>query len=230
MLNFSSLLIVLALQAATIPPENTPPVEQDIVIVGATKEYRLTAKQLRAAVRAFDKSRPAFAPQSRLWFEVSVAKGGSLEGVELALVNGITRVPLTIGPDRRFIFPVLDGDDWRLVSTKPGVPLRIRPWVVSPGTTINDIRLGDLSVQCRVGWAIARQSTSFIVEGMFDVLGGCSSSRLGIYWDFARPIASATIEEGDKRAPIAILQGNKLRLPTYLKDYTSEARVRIAFQ
>ncbi len=210
--------------------QTRPEAEPDIVVVAATKDLRLNSKQLRGAIAAFRKYRARYAPDSRLWFSVAPRGPGTLAGVELALVNGSRRHPLPIGADGRILFPDVAGDDWRLVSNRPAVPLRLSPWVLSPGMTATDIRLGDLQVQCRVGWAMQKQSVSIVAAGMFDAIGGCASSRMSIYQDFAKPIAAAAIQEGGKRAPLSVWRDTLLKMPTSLKDYTPEARVKLTYR
>ncbi|WP_294330780.1 hypothetical protein [uncultured Sphingomonas sp.] len=55
---------------------------------------------------------------------------------------------------------------------------------------------------------------------MFDMVGGCASSKVALYQQLARPVASAILVEGAKQTPV----------PTYLKGYTPEARVLITYR
>lgn len=205
---------------------------EEVVVIASSREVPLTVRELRAAVSAFHKHRPRYAPSSSLWFEVMPRHlGQPVDDVELQLVNGAKRIALQIGANRRFQLPPIAGDGWRLVSVGRRIPLKIRPWVISPRTQFGDFRLGDLQLQCRVVWAIEKQSASFVVAGLFEAAGGCSSSRIAIYQDLGRPIESAFVEEGASRARISTSRlGTGLRLPTHLKSYGSEARVRVTFQ
>lgn len=203
----------------------------EIVVTGSSRDYKLTGKEFAAALKAFRKYRPGFAPDSALWFEVSPRGGeSSLAGVQLALTNGRTRRSLPMGIDRRIRIPEIAGEGWRLVHIGRPAQIRIRPWVVSPGTDPTSLRLGDLQVQCRVGWAIARQSQSFVTAGMFDMIGGCASSKIALYQELSRPIASATLLEGGKHAAVPTWHETRLRMPTYLKGYSPEARVHITYR
>lgn len=228
-----ALFVVVLVVACTSPAmaQNNASRDDDIVVTGSSRDYRLTGKEFAAALKAFRKFRPSFAPESALWFEVA-ARGGdpALAGVQLALTDGQTRVPLAMGADHRIRIPETVGENWRLVHVGRPAPIRIRPWVVSPGTAPTSLRLGDLQVQCRVGWAIARQSASFATAGMFDMIGGCGSAKIALYQELSRPIASATLVEGSKQAPVPIWRETRLRMPTYLKGYTPEARVRITYR
>ncbi|PVX29260.1 hypothetical protein [Sphingomonas pokkalii] len=228
---------ILSLVLAPVLPieagnqQNDRNAENDIVVTASSRDYPLNGKQFEAALKAFRKHRPFFAPQSRLWFEVSARQGDpSLAGVSLALSDGHTRIPLTIGEDHRIAIPEVAGNSWHLVHVGRPKALRIRPWVLSPNTSGSDLRLGDLQVQCRVGWAIARQSESIFVTGMFDVIGGCASSKIGLYQELGRPIASAILIEGSKQAAIPVWHDTAMRMPTYIKGYTVEARVRIVYR
>lgn len=217
--------------AAPASPHDAAGSDEEIVVTGGSRDYTLTHKEFAAALKAFRKYRPSFAPESELWFEVSArGRDPSLAGVQLALTDGRTRLPLPIGANHRIRVPVVVGEDWRLIHIGRPASIRIRPWVVSPQTSPADLRLGDLQVQCRVGWAIARQSTSVVVAGMFDMVGGCASSKIGLYQELSRPIASAMLVEGRRRVPVPTWHETAIRMPTYLKGYTPEARVRIAYR
>ncbi len=222
--------IVLAC-VATASPQDASSTDDEIVVTGSSRDYKLTSKEFAAALKAFRKYRPSFAPESGLWFEVS-ARGGdpSLTGVQLALTDGRARLPLAMGTDHRIRIPDVAGEGWRLVHAGRPAPIRIRPWVVSPRTDPGNLRLGDLQVQCRVGWAIARQSASFMVAGMFDMIGGCASAKIALYQELGRPIASAMLIEGSRQATVPTLHDTALRMPTYLKGYTSEARLRVTYR
>ncbi len=56
--------------------------DDEIMVTGGSRDYRLTSKGFAAALKAFRKYRPSFAPAGALWFEVA-ARGGdpSLEGI-----------------------------------------------------------------------------------------------------------------------------------------------------
>lgn len=216
---------------STALPQVAATADEEIVVTGSSRDYKLTSKEFAAALKAFRKYRPSFAPDSTLWFEVSARTGDpSLDGVQLALTDGRTRLPLAMGADHRIRIPEVAGEGWRLVHAGRPAPIRIRPWVVSPRTDPGNLRLGDLQVQCRVGWAIARQSTAFVVAGMFDMIGGCASAKIALYQELGRPIASAALIEGGRQALVPIWHDTALRMPTYLKGYTTEARLRVTYR
>jgi len=229
MLRTFSAVALACLSAAS--PQDAGTTDDEIVVTGSSRDYKLTGKEFTAALKAFRKLRPSFAPESELWFEVSPRSGNpNLAGVQLALTDGQSRLSLTMGADHRIRIPEISGEGWRLVHVGRPVPIRIRPWVVSPRTGASDLRLGDLQVQCRVGWAIARQSASLVVAGMFDIAGGCASSKIGLYQELGRSVASATLIEGGRQTPVPILHDTALRMPTYLKGYTPEARLHIRYR
>lgn len=206
------------------------PNDEDIVIVGPSKSYKLTGKELLAAQTAFVKYRPHYAPQGELLFEVFPRKAGaSLDGLNLRLTDGMTTVPLPLDGEHRFRLPALDGKDWRIVSGRRDFPLGIRAWVYSPSSHFGSWRFGDLQLQCRVAWAIAKQSASVVTSSLFDMVGACSSSKIAIYQDMSRAISSAEISEGNRRSALQIWE-TRLRLPTYLKTYGQEARIEVAFR
>lgn len=62
------------------------------------------------------------------------------------------------------------------------------------------------------------------------MVSGCASSKVALYQQLSRPIASAILVEGAKQAPVPTWRETRLRMPTYLKGYTPEARVLITYR
>lgn len=201
-----------------------------IVVTGNDEGYRLASKELRAAAKAFGKYRQRYAPEGRLLIEVKLEDEGSLSGLELWLDSDDQTIELPLDAQGRFELPILAKGKWRLATSRGAIALRLRPWVYSPGSTFGDWRLGDLHLQCRVAWAIGRQSTSVLIKGLFDVAGGCRSRSVAIMFSMGRPISSASISDDDKNDDLEFEAPDLLRLPTYLRDYSNEARVLVDFE
>lgn len=228
------LLCGMIADASPLPRQTTqaPPVDNgDIVVTGISKPYRLTVAQLRAAQQAFDKGRASLAPRASLWFAVSAVKpGGTLDGVALTLRGEGRAIPVSIGADHRFVLPNLPKGDWQLVSNRSRQGLSIHPLVFSPGSDDGDRRLGDLRLQCRVMWAIEKRHASIVVVGLFEAAGACSSSRIAIYENTDRAIATAELREGDAAKPVDVLPNRHVfRMPLSEKRFSNEARLRLGF-
>jgi hypothetical protein len=229
----ANLFGLIACIAATIPAsgsaQDDPNGQSEIVVVASNKEYKATSKELKAAQTAFDKNRAKFSPSGELWFQVeSIDPSESLDGLGLTVVAGDARLPVEITADHRFQIPPIERDDWRLVATRPQ-KLRLRAWVISPESHFGDWRLGDLALQCRVGWAIEKVSANPVLAGMFDLAGGCASSRIAIYQNLKRPIKTATISENGRSDSIPVARSSSMRFPTYFKRYSNAARVKVVF-
>ncbi|WP_420606900.1 hypothetical protein [Novosphingopyxis sp.] len=157
------------------------------------------------------------------------ADDGSSSAIELTLEGHGEAVPVTIGADGRFALPMFDDDDWEVTSNRPEKAFYIRARVLSPGSREGDWRLGDLQLQCRVSWQLARHESNFAIGALFDAIGGCTSSSIAIYEQLDHPIEAANITEDDKSAALSYSPQFGLRLPTYLKGYSNEARVTVSF-
>ena len=100
--------------------------------------------------------------------------------------------------------------------------------VMSPGTNAADRLLGDLRLECEVGWAIARQS---IAVGQFtDVAGTCKSGQLEFYANTHRRIADARVVAGSIARPVMLSPDRySYRLPVADRTLPNSARVRFRF-
>lgn len=224
----SILALVLATGAAP-PQEDQSP--SDIVVIGFSKPYRLTVKQLRNAVAAYNRGRPGLAPTSNLLFEVSSSfRSRPLDELKLVLRSPTATVPITLDGRHRFVLPELRDDEWELLANRGRGALAVRPIVLSPGTDLEERRLGDMRLQCEVTWAIEKEHASIATRGLFGMAGGCRSTKLGLYARSERPIADATIFTGGRKVPIAILADrHNYRVPLGDKSLPDDARVRFTF-
>ncbi|MEQ1510074.1 MAG: hypothetical protein ABL909_06695 [Sphingopyxis sp.] len=181
-------------EGATTTTTETPIADgEDIVVTGmGTRGYRLTADQLRDAVRAFNTHRNEYAPQATLtWRVIPVAEA---EGLEIRLVSGDERIDLPIDAAGEFSLPaerILNGN-WRLQTNAGRRQIRIRPQTFSPGGSDADMRMGDARLMCRVYWAFVNNEMSVFTRAMFGAIGGCGSRRVAIYYRSERLIATAT--------------------------------------
>jgi hypothetical protein len=224
----SSFALMLATAAAPPPADDS---SADIVVIGFSKPYKLSVKELRDAVAAYREGRVLLAPASELFFEVSSQNSADLVDLSLTLRSPGAVIPVTLDEHHRFVLPGLDGDDWELIANRARGALSIRPLVLSPGTETGDRRFGDMRLQCRVTWAIEKEHASIMVRGMFGMAGGCASTKLGLYAKSERPIDEATIADGTRIVPISVLSDRHMyRVPLGDKSLPNDARVRFTFQ
>ncbi|MGN7159304.1 hypothetical protein [Sphingomonas sp. SAFR-052] len=221
--------------AAPAMAQDSEPDGPDIVVV-AGKPLRVDAKLLRAAQRRFAEDRASYAPQGTLRFELWRGPNRvSATSVGLALTDGAGRqLPVTIDDDGRVAFATLPAGRWFLTAPAQSQGMRLRPIILSIGTSIEDRRLGDLRAQCRVMVSMARADASLLAMpliGMFDAIGGCASKRFGFYHMVEHPLASATASgSGVTRALRLSAKLTSYEAPLSDRTLTNEARVRLAYR
>lgn len=221
--------LVLAL---TAPPIAADAPGDEVVVTGFSKPYKLTAKQLATAQRVFRKHRLRYAPQGRLYFQVKRRSGGrDLSGLRLSLRSGVRTLPLTLDAHSRFVLPDLKGDEWTLVANRGSGAIGIMPVVMSPGTTEDDVRLGDMRLSCEVTWAaIVRPSVSIVLRGLAAAVPPCRTSRVAMFVVGDRPLRDASVEAGRRLATLELSPDRKeWRYPGYDKRLPNHARVRFRY-
>lgn len=202
----------------------------DIVVVGAGgKSLRVSPDQLKGAVRAFEKSRPALSPSASLrWYFIP---GSSARGVALWLRSNDEILPVAISADGSFELPseqLLRGT-FRLMASGTHGTVTIRPFALSAGASRTDFRFGDARLSCEVLWGYMAPSTNFLVRGLFRTVGGCRSRRIGIYLTSERPISDVAITNRPQKIDIA---ANRLawRVPLYDRMVPNDARVHVTVE
>lgn len=107
----------------------------------------------------------------------------------------------------------------------------VKLWILSPDSSEADRKLGDLRLYCRVGWALLKDRFNFIQRAGFEAIGGCDSSRIGLYTSASRPLASAAIVAPDGASrPLDILKGTRYRIPVADKTLPDTARVKLTYR
>lgn len=166
---------------------------EDIVVTGmGATGYRLTADQLRDAVRAFGQHRSEFAPDAILRWRIIPASAA--EGLTVRLASGDQRIDVPVDAAGEFTLPaetILSGD-WRLQTNAGRRQIRIRPLTFSPGGGDSRFRMGDARLLCRVFWAFANNQFSLFQRMAFGAVGGCGSRRVAIWYRSEQPVATAT--------------------------------------
>jgi hypothetical protein len=226
---------VAPMPATVAPAADTD--DEDIVVIGDNGgTFRLTGDALRDAAQAYRRHRAAFAPDSRLYFEVIPAEGTSLAGTTLHLRarranrdGDHERVELPLDSDRRFILPtdVVIGGQWDLRSNRPSSAIRVRPIVLSSGSIETDRRFGDARLQCRVSIAFARLSLP--VRMLAGAIGPCGSSRFALYLGVRQPLERVSISGYDQ--PIQYRTDRRsFRVPLQDATIGNEARLRLVYR
>lgn len=234
------IVITLALLATSTQTKAQPATDEtafeEILVEGIKSPYRLTPKQLREGVAAFGADRARLAPAATLRFKVFRYRvDPDLAGLKLRLLadNG-DAIPIELDEEGSFALPQIDfaRQAHALQANRKSGNVRVRPLILSPGSSEENSRLGDLRLACAVGWAMMRQSLSVGTRGMVGMMGGvCSSKRVTAYFATERPIAAGRVVASGIVAPIAIRpDGGAFRYPGYIKSLPNDARVVFEFR
>lgn len=132
----------------------------------------------------------------------------------------------------RFTLPhakIIEGG-WRLRSNEPR-SLTIKPLIMSPGTTAENRRFGDVRLQCRVFWEF-QDNASGPLRILGDMIGVCTSSRVNIQFVGEKPLQSVTLSEHGKADVALELTADKSRFRIPLSDnsISNDASIRFMYQ
>lgn len=231
-----AIIAVTLLAAAPVAAQPSTPAPtaategEDILVVGmGSNGYHLSPDQLRGAVRGFEDYRATYAPAARLIWRFR--PDGSGAGVALALKSTAETLPVAIATDGTFTLPhdkLLTGQ-YRLVTTAAKGAIRIQPWAISPGGTHTQFRFGDARLTCRVMWGFLAPGYSLVQRGLFNMVGGCASSRIGIYFNADKPIAAVAIDKWP-RSPEVTSDGKAWHIPLYDTRIGNDDLVRITYR
>ncbi|MGN5374889.1 hypothetical protein [Sphingomonas hankookensis] len=208
------------------------------IVVTGHKPLRVDATILRAAQARFAKDRAQLAPQGVLRFELwRGANRVRADGVKLMLVDAAgTQLPVGVDGDGRLAFPPVPKGRWFLTAPAHGAQMSLRPIILSRGTGIDDRRLGDLRLQCRVMVSMARTQAPVLAMpliGLFDVIGGCASKRFGFYHLAEHPLASAVAVASGRREPVILklsARRDAYLAPLSDRALDNETRIRTTYQ
>jgi hypothetical protein len=233
-----TLLFSAAVLAQTSPPAAVEE-EAEITVVGMSTPQRATFEQFREAQQAFRKWQPKLGPSAKLEFEIN-SKGTvsdrltDLSSVRLALLSDNQRIEIPINANHRFTLPDLTPlrGKFKIVANVGKRPIAVSPEIYSPGTSLEDRRLGDLRLECQTGWAFMKSETSFFVRGMFNAAGGCQSKRIGFYFGQPKAIERVSVTDRGKTSPVPVStrSPNSYRPPIFDKNLSNEARIQIIFR
>jgi hypothetical protein len=204
--------VAALLAGALALPASAPPPEAQLGRVevqgeAAIAREKKTLAQLFKAEALFEKYRP-LAPAAALTFKVYArTQAEGAQRLELALVTPAGRQPVTLDADGRFVID----PGWQRLDASTELRSRLadgrvtwRPDIRTPGMPEGERRLGDLRLQCRVGFGsgVARGTSWF---------GGLLSFSFDDCWDrdwspsnFAdRPVFAVTLVHGERRLTLS---------------------------
>jgi hypothetical protein len=209
---------------------------EDIVVEGLKDPYRISPKQLREAVSAYSKRQAELAPSAPLRFAIFRYRfDPALQEVRFRLLadNGDT-IPITLDSNGQFVLPPLDYSQklYALQANRKSGSVRVRPLIMSPDSSDDNRRMGDLRLECAVNWAMLRDNFSVFVRGIAGAAGGpCTSSTFSVFRNTERALASGSITDGKLSKPLQIAKdGSAYRMPGYIKSFGNDTRVRFTYR
>lgn len=200
-------LVAGAAFACAAPPAETELGRVQVQGESAALREKKTLAQLFKAQALFEKFH-AFAPQADLKFKVYARTQAELaQRLELGLMVPWGRQPVALDAEDRF---VLD-PAWRAFPESTELRSRLadgrvtwRPDIRTPGVPDGERRLGDLRLQCRVGFdsGVARG-----LQGLAWLLSFAANECEDPEWspsNFAdRPVFAVTLVDGERRLTVS---------------------------
>lgn len=207
--------------------------QDDIVVIGDTGErYTLSSDRMKSGVRVFNKFRPSLAPSATLWFKVKPGESKQLNNPIFWVQRKDERIDLPLDAEMRFTLPqdkILQGG-WKLRSNQSR-SLSISPVILSPGSSKESRRFGDLRLQCRVFWELL-PSISGPVRIMGDAIGVCTSNKVSMINTADKPIARARVTEQSNPDIDLLIEpdGKSFRVPLYNKKIGNDAYLHLTYR
>lgn len=185
---------------------------------------------------AFEKYH-SLAPAAPLRFQlVSDTKVIAFDTVTLTLSGNNTNVPLPLTSDGTFSLPRIQAaadDNAELISNKQKGLLRWRGDIRTPNLPANTRRMGDLRLECEIGWAVNREDMAFMTRNALSAVGGlCHSTLVGLRSQAPRRLAAVSLVSGDRKSQLRIDPANKRVFwpPLADKNWDDESLIMFEFE
>lgn len=203
----------------------------DEIVVNGVRDSTLDLSRLLKAQEVYNAGRETFAPSSSLHFRLRPAAGVALDGLTLTLVNRDQRIPVPVDGEGRFALTNVPPGKWELVHNRGAGRIAVRVSVLSSGATELERPLGDLRLQCRVQWELAKANYSFVARAGFNALGGCSSPNIAIFFSTPGTIRTATVSAGSRTEELPLNESRSAYRPPLGKtDWAHDAIVRVSME
>ncbi len=204
-----SLLLACASASAQEAPEADAETPQ-VVEVGGVKNPELKSyKVMLKGVDAFEEHRK-YAPAAPMKFRlVSTTPGAPVDGVTLRIAGDNTSENIPIAADGTFVLPRIQAaidDKADLVTNKKKSAVRWRGDIHTPGVPANARRLGDLRMECEIGWAVNREDIPFLIRNGLSLAGGaCHIKSVQLRYQAPMNATGVTLVSGDRRLPLPFI-------------------------
>jgi hypothetical protein len=204
------------------PAEAASP--DDEVLVNASKSpFSIDAKALQRAAAAFDKDR-SLAPEAPLRFRAR-DRTPTGEALRIWIERGDAIETVLIDADGLLTLPQLAfADGARLLANRSQDGLSLFPEILSPSTSLHARRIGDLRLQCRVGWALELDEIPLYVRTSFAMAGGmCKSGKIAYHPYAGFRVSSAELRGITDSQPVPVTKGGAYRPPIHERSLNNDA-------
>lgn len=214
--HFSGLLlassIAFAQEAASLDVPDAE-VAQVVEVAGVKNPELKSYRRMLKGLDAFEEHRK-YAPAAALKFKlVPNVPGDAIEGVTLRIVGDNTSENIPVEKDNTFVLPRIQAaidDKADLVSSKKKSTIRWRGDIHTPGVPANARRLGDLRMECEIGWAVNKEDLSFLVRNGLALVGGaCHVKSVQLRYQAPLNATSVTLVSGERRLALPFLPKTK---------------------
>jgi hypothetical protein len=206
-----------------------------VVTVSSVRDPELKSYRTLLKSYAVVEELKALAPAADFRFLLLPPPGAPARDLSLRIADAENSVNVPVGQDQTFALPRLpafeNSDAELLLNVKKG-QARWRPLVRTPGLPADTRRLGDLRLECEIRWVVERDELSFAKRNLFRALGGpCHSNRVSTHFITPRPLASATLVEGERHAALPVENGGYTFVPPlHDKSLGNDAQVRLVYK
>jgi hypothetical protein len=213
--------------AHATPPSSEEAVDKEITVIGLIDKHEFSAKALRSIQAAYAKYRHS-APQAPLRFRVEDASKSD-GPPRFWLSTGDDIVDLPISADGMVdLSNMVITKDTKLSSNRTKGRLRLWPEILSPNTSPNARRLGDLRLECRILWAVIKDEIPLPIKVTFAWVGNpCASKTIPINFPAPFTLSRAAVEYEGKTQSVPISKSGGYRPPIYDKKLPNDAVVRL---
>ncbi len=228
--SFLTLLLLatyLHVPAHAEPPSSEEAGDKEITVIGLVDKHQLNAKTLRSIQAAYAKYRH-LAPQGRLRFRVKDAsKSDGPLRFWLSTEDDIVDLPVS-ADGMVDLSNIVVTKKTKLYSNRAKGRVNLWPEIMSPNTSPNARRHGDLRLECRILWAMVESEIPLPIKVTFAWVGNpCASKKVGIYYPGPFPLSRAIVEYEGKTKSLRISKPRGYRPPIYDKKVPDAAVVRL---
>ncbi|HEV7815183.1 MAG TPA: hypothetical protein VGP06_08830 [Janthinobacterium sp.] len=242
-LTYFAASIFLAAQCAGLPAfaqETDPTVVPSAERLAAAEDGSVRNPELKPyrrmlkGVDAFE-AQHGLAPQAPLRFILSREDAKiSFDGVTLAIAGGGMSIPVPLAVDGGFTLPrdqaAADANADLLLNRYANV-LRWHADIRTPGLPDNVRRLGDLRLECEIGWAVTRDDAPFFLRGAVGVLGGpCRSPRAHPNYLPPHALESVTLVSGQRQEALRLHKNGSFSPPYSDSNWNDDTLLVYAFK